>query len=80
MFQATSKPVAGCVEIAGRAFDVPEHAGTHYAVVTDKEARATAVELSALRPARNQGTVGGYRDIMLDQLFGAMLGSRLPCW
>ncbi|HTI38994.1 MAG TPA: insulinase family protein [Vicinamibacterales bacterium] len=58
-------------------FDVPEHPGTRYAIVTDKETTNTAVELSDLRPARNQGSVGGYRDIMLDQLFGAMLGSRL---
>ena len=27
--------------------------------------------LSNLRPARNQGSVGGYREIMMDQLFGA---------
>ena len=26
-------------------------------------------QISNLRPARNQGSVGGYRDIMLDQLF-----------
>jgi zinc protease len=58
-------------------FDVPEHPGTRYAVVTDKEITATAVQFSDLRPARNQGSVGGYRDIMLDQLFGAMLGARL---
>ncbi|HEX6973758.1 MAG TPA: insulinase family protein [Vicinamibacterales bacterium] len=59
------------------AFDVPEQPGTRYAIVTDKETTATAVELSNLRPARNQGTVGGYRDLMLDQLFAAMLGARL---
>jgi zinc protease len=59
------------------AFDVPEHSGTRYAIVTDKETTGTVVELSDLRPARNQGTVGGYRDIMLDQLFADMLGSRL---
>jgi zinc protease len=59
------------------AFDVPEHPGTRYAVVTDKEATATAVEISDLRPARNQGSVGGYRAIMVDQLFGGMLGARL---
>ena len=58
-------------------FDVPEHPGTRYAVVTDKETTATAVELSDLRPARNQGSVGGYRDLMLDQLFAAMLDARL---
>ena len=58
-------------------FDVPERPGTRYAIVTDKETTATAVALSDLRPARNQGSVGGYRDIMLDQLFGAMLDARL---
>jgi zinc protease len=59
------------------AFDVPEHAGTRYAVVSDKETTSTAIQLSDLRPARNQGSVGGYRDLMLDQLFSAMLGARL---
>jgi len=59
------------------SYDVPEHAGTRYAVVTDKESTSTAVQVSDLRPARNQGSVGGYRDIMLDQLFSSMLGDRL---
>src|SRR5579872_851169 len=58
-------------------FDVPEHPGTRYTIITDKETTATAVELSELRPARNQASVGGYRDLMLDQLFSSMLGSRL---
>ncbi|HEY7292450.1 MAG TPA: insulinase family protein [Vicinamibacterales bacterium] len=58
-------------------YDVPEHAGTRYAVLTDKENTNTVVSLSDLRPARNQGTVGGYRDIMKDQLFSQMLGDRL---
>jgi len=59
------------------AFDVPEHAGTKYAVITDKETTTTAVELTDLRPARNQGSVGGYREIMKDQLFADLLGDRL---
>jgi zinc protease len=59
------------------AFDVPEHRGARYAIVTDKEATTTAVQLSDLRPARNQGSVGGYREIMRDQLFSDMLGARL---
>src|SRR5207249_8753036 len=29
------------------------------------------------RPARNQSTVGGYREMMLDQLFSTMFGARL---
>jgi len=59
------------------AFDVPDKPGTRYAVVTDKETTATQVELTDLRPARNQGSVGGYREVMMDQLFGAMLSNRL---
>lgn len=59
------------------AFDVPDHPAPRYAVVTDKETTVTAVEVSDLPPARNQGSVGGYRALMLDQLFAAMLGARL---
>jgi zinc protease len=58
-------------------FDVAEQPGTRYAIVTDKETTATLVALSNLRPARNQGSVGGYRSIMLDQLFADMLSARL---
>jgi zinc protease len=58
-------------------FDVPEHRGARYEIVTDKEATTTIVQISDLRPARNQGSVGGYRDIMRDQLFSDMLGARL---
>jgi zinc protease len=58
-------------------FDVPEHQGTNYAIVTDRETTATTVELSDLRPARDQGTVGGYRDLIRDQLFSGMLTARL---
>ena len=58
-------------------YDVPEHRGTKYVVLTDKESTNTAVSLSDLRPARNQGSVGGYRDILKDQLFAQMLGDRL---
>ena len=59
------------------AFDVPDHAGTRYAVITDKEATATVVQLTDLRPARNQGSVGGYREIMRDRLFAEMFRARL---
>jgi zinc protease len=59
------------------AFDVPDHPGTRYAVLSDKETTATQVELTDLRPARNQGSVGGYRALMVDQLFGGMLNTRL---
>ena len=59
------------------AFDVPERAATRYAVITDKEITTPLVQFSNLRPARNQATVGGYRAIIADQLFAAMLDARL---
>ena len=59
------------------AFDVPEKLGTRYSVIADKEATATAVAISNLRPARPQDSVGGYRQIIMDQLFGDMLDARL---
>ena len=59
------------------AFDVPVHPGTRYAIVTDKETTATAVQISNLRPAHNQSSAGGYREQMRDQLFAAMVGARL---
>lgn len=58
-------------------FDVPDHPATRFAIVSDKETTQTMVQVSNLRPARNQGSVGGYREIMLDQLFAGMLGARL---
>jgi len=58
-------------------FDVPERPGTRYAIITDQESTNTVVSLTNLRPARNQGSVGGYREIMKDQLFAQMLGDRL---
>ncbi len=59
------------------AFDVPDHPAARFAIVTDLESTSTAVRIGNLRPARNQGTVGGYRAIMKDQLFAAMLDDRL---
>jgi len=59
------------------AFDVPEKQNARYSIIADKEATATAVAISNLRPARPQDTVGGYRQIMMDQLFGDMLDARL---
>jgi zinc protease len=59
------------------AFDVIDRPGTRYGFVTDKETTSTVVQVTDLRPARNQGSVGGYRDIMLDQLFAAMFAARL---
>src|SRR5262245_2402610 len=58
-------------------FDVPERPATRYTIIADKETTTTSVSVSNLRPARPQDTVGGYRQIMMDGLFGDMLDARL---
>ena len=58
-------------------FDVPDHPGTVYAITTDKEMTTTRVEVAHLLPAREQGTVGVYRQKMVDRLFSGMLSARL---
>ncbi len=72
-----SKLASPAPERARPSYDITDRAGTRYAFVTDKETTSTVVQMTNLRPSRNQGSVGGYRDIMLDQLFGSMLGARL---
>lgn len=59
------------------AFDVPERPATRYTIIADRETTATSVSITNLRPARPQDTVGGYRQIMMDGLFGDMLDARL---
>ena len=58
-------------------YDIPDRAGTTFAIVSDKELPGTAVEIDTLLPAREQGTVGVYREKMVDRLFSGMLNARL---
>ncbi len=58
-------------------FDVPDHAGTTYAIATDKEANTTSVEVDTLLPRRPEGLVGAYRQKTVDRLFSGMLSARL---
>jgi zinc protease len=58
-------------------YDVPEQPGTRFAITTDKEATQTTVEIENLLPARVQGTIGEYREEMIDRLFEGMLSARL---
>jgi zinc protease len=57
-------------------YDVPDHAETAYAIVTDKENSRTSVELDTLLPSRPEGTVGAYRQKTVDGLFSGMLSAR----
>ena len=58
-------------------YDIPDQPGTRYALMSDKEMTTTSVQISTLLPARPQGTVGVYRQEMVDRLFSAMLSARL---
>jgi zinc protease len=60
-----------------QSYDVPDHSETAYAIATDKEASTTSVEIDTLLPAREEGTVGAYRQKTVDRLFSGMLSSRL---
>ena len=74
-FSSLTNPVAGAA--AAERSTCRNSPRTRYTIITDKETTATSVAISNLRPARPQDTVGGYRQIMMDQLFGDMLDARL---
>ena len=58
-------------------YDVPDRSGTAYAIVTDRELTTTSVSVEHLLPTRPYGTVGVYRQRLVDRLFGSMLSARL---
>ena len=58
-------------------YDVPDRAGTTVTVLTDKELTTTNVEVDYVVPTRPYGTVGVYRERLIDRLFGSMLSARL---
>jgi zinc protease len=59
------------------SYTVPEQPGTAYSVITDPESTRTIVSVTNTRTAREQRTVGAYRRRMVEQLFAAMLSTRL---
>ena len=58
-------------------YDIPDHPGTVYAITTDKETSDTNVEVDNILPAREQGSIGVYRQKTVDRLFSGMLSARL---
>ncbi len=58
-------------------YDLTDRAGTVFAILSDKEVTATTISIDALVPAREQGTVGVYREKIVDSLFSSMLNARL---
>jgi len=58
-------------------FTVPNQTGTSYSVVTDPEATTTRISATSTMAGREQMTIGSYRQHMVEQLFGAMLSTRM---
>ncbi|MGH9147633.1 MAG: M16 family metallopeptidase, partial [Vicinamibacterales bacterium] len=59
-------------------YTVPDQRGTTYSIITDPEATSTRVSVTSTMKARDQVTIGAYRQhYMVEQLFGAMLSARL---
>ena len=57
-------------------YDIPDRSDTGYAITTDKETTTTSIEVDTLLPARQQGTIGVYRQEIVDRLFSGMLNAR----
>ena len=58
-------------------YDVPDQAGTRYTVATDSEATATSVSVTSTMAARDQTTVGAYRQQTIERVFSGLLSARL---
>ena len=56
--------------------DVVDRPNTIYAIFSDKELTNASVEIDAILPAREQGTVDVYRQKIVDRMFSGMLNAR----
>lgn len=57
-------------------YDLSDRAGTAYAILSDRELTTARVELQGMLPARRQGSVGVYREKLVDRMFSLMLNAR----
>ncbi len=58
-------------------FDVPEHPGTRFTIATDPEATVTVVNVSSAIAARDQTTIGAYRQQTAERVVSGLLSARL---
>jgi zinc protease len=58
-------------------FDVPEHPGTRFTIATDPEATTTVVNVTSALTARDQTTVGAYRQQTAERVVSGLLSARL---
>src|SRR3954452_2086788 len=59
------------------SYDVPDHPGTRYTIATDPEATVSVVSVSSMTAARDQTTVGAYRQQTVERVFSGLLSGRL---
>ena len=57
-------------------YDVPDQPGTRYAIASDPETTATIVGVTSLMAARDQTTLGAYRQQTIERVFSGLLSSR----
>ena len=62
---------------SARCFDVPEHPGTRFTIATDPEATVTVVNVSSAIAARDQTTIGAYRQQTAERVVSGLLSARL---
>jgi zinc protease len=58
-------------------YGVPDQPGTRYTIATDPEATSTIVTVSSMMAARDQTTLGAYRQQTVERVFGGLLSGRL---
>jgi len=58
-------------------YPVPDHDGTLFSIVPDKEAQQSIVSVYHKLPAAEQSTVGAYRRMLVERLFNDMINDRL---
>jgi zinc protease len=58
-------------------FDVPDHAGTRYAVVSDPEAAGSEIGVYYMGGLLPEKTVSDYRRILTENVYDAMMNQRL---
>lgn len=58
-------------------FDVPDHDEALFAIAVDPEAPNTTVALYHKQPLREQGSLGAYRQQLVEALYNSMLNARL---
>ncbi len=58
-------------------YSVPDQEGDLFAITTDPEATMTSVGVYSKMPKQTRGTVGDYRDQVVEQLYHGMVNARL---